>query len=465
MGSTEYDAIIIGGGIAGLSAAWRLRHRTVLVLEADDRVGGRIRSESRGDYWLNFGAHLFGEPDSPVGRLVSEFGLETRPITGDRMGIAYRGKVVSGGRSETFPLRLPLSAGGRVSFARMGLKLRSGVMRLLAEQQVRPNETRAARVERLLAFENRRTFGEFIGPLHPEVDELLRTILERTSSPPEGMSAGYGLSSFSQVWSPYAFGRNLLGGSARLPQAIALELGARVRLKARVTSVRSDADNVEVQWQEAGKHQRARARYAIVAAQANVARSIIGDLPQETAQALDQVRYGPFLSVAVLTRENSPMRWDRNYAIATPGLSFGVMFNQATTLRTGDRRPGGSLMLFRGAAGAAALLDASDQQIRDSFLSDLYRLYPEAKGIAAEAIVQRWPQGAPFASVGRAALQPALTRPLGRIFLAGDYLEFPCMDAAISTGTHAATEIGRSLAQEDERAIAIQPLSTAATPS
>ena len=34
------DAIVIGGGIAGMSAAWRLRHSDVLVLEGSNRIGG-----------------------------------------------------------------------------------------------------------------------------------------------------------------------------------------------------------------------------------------------------------------------------------------------------------------------------------------------------------------------------------------------------------------------------------------
>lgn len=49
------DAIVIGGGIAGMSAAWRLRDTDVIVLEASNRIGGRLRSERRGRYWLNWG--------------------------------------------------------------------------------------------------------------------------------------------------------------------------------------------------------------------------------------------------------------------------------------------------------------------------------------------------------------------------------------------------------------------------
>ncbi len=79
MAGERYDAVIVGAGIAGLTAAWELRDRAILVLEAADRVGGRMRSEPRGPYWLNLGAHLFGGPGSLLDRLIKEVGLETRP--------------------------------------------------------------------------------------------------------------------------------------------------------------------------------------------------------------------------------------------------------------------------------------------------------------------------------------------------------------------------------------------------
>lgn len=439
------DAVIVGAGIGGLSAAWRLRDRDILVLEAGDRPGGRLRSERRGDYWLNFGAHLFGDDTSPAGALVRELGLEARPIPGDRMGIALHGKVVAGGRSETFPLRLPLSLRSRLSFIKMGLKLRSGVLRLLDVQKSVPGERPEARRVRQLSFENGRTLADYVGPLSPDIDLLLRTITERTAADPTEMAAGYGLTSFAQVWSKHSFGRNLHGGSSRLPEAIAGLLGERLQLGAEVLRVEQDGDHVVVEYRQDGQDHRVLARHVIVATQANIARKLLIGIPEETAEALGAIRYGAFLSAAVLTDETGPMPWDSNYAIATPNLSFGVFFNQASTLRIGARRRGGSLMLFRGARGAAELMKLSDDEIAARFLADLEKLFPQARGIVREIKVQRWPQGAPYSFPGRAALQPALTQDLGRIHLAGDYLEFPCMDAAISTASEAAAKVAASL--------------------
>ena len=66
----ERDVVIVGAGIAGLTAALHLRDLSPLVLEAEGRVGGRILSKQRGDLALSVGAHMFPPPDSVVGRMV-----------------------------------------------------------------------------------------------------------------------------------------------------------------------------------------------------------------------------------------------------------------------------------------------------------------------------------------------------------------------------------------------------------
>ena len=78
----QHDVIVIGAGIAGLSAAWDLRDRDVVVLERAHRVGGRIRSETRGDLWLNLGAHVYAGDNSAAGTLMHEVGAEPRDIPG-----------------------------------------------------------------------------------------------------------------------------------------------------------------------------------------------------------------------------------------------------------------------------------------------------------------------------------------------------------------------------------------------
>ena len=54
------DVIVVGGGISGLSLAWKAGQagRSARVLERDSRVGGCLHSERRNDgYWFELGAH------------------------------------------------------------------------------------------------------------------------------------------------------------------------------------------------------------------------------------------------------------------------------------------------------------------------------------------------------------------------------------------------------------------------
>src|SRR3972149_3450009 len=73
---------IVGGGIAGLSAAWRLGTRdsavTVVVLEKAERLGGRIETHPR--FRADHGAHYFLHSDAHLWKLVHELRLDDQVI-------------------------------------------------------------------------------------------------------------------------------------------------------------------------------------------------------------------------------------------------------------------------------------------------------------------------------------------------------------------------------------------------
>jgi oxygen-dependent protoporphyrinogen oxidase len=154
--------------------------------------------------------------------------------------------------------------------------------------------------------------------------------------------------------------------------------------------------------------------------------------------------------MAVETAERGPMPWDDLYALATPKRAFSMLFNIANVLRgrSAERRPGGSLMVYRSAHAGLRLLEQPDHEVVQAFLDSLYAVYPEARGIVKETILLKLPRMLPYVAPGRAALQPALERPLGRIHLAGDYLGGVYADTAISTGQEAARAIRRALQAE-----------------
>jgi oxygen-dependent protoporphyrinogen oxidase len=284
--------------------------------------------------------------------------------------------------------------------------------------------------------------------MHSDVGAIFRAIAERITAEPHEITAGCGAGLFAVVWdSKLTLARNLIGGSGLLPLALARHLGPRVATGASVEEVVPETTRVRIRVRLSDRSQEFSARYVIVATPAHVTHRIVRNLPAETADALARVTYGPFVCGAVLTGESGPVPWDDVYAIATPGKAFNMLFNHANVLRgPGRREPGGSLMVYGGGDSGRRLLEMTDAQIRDAFLHDIYTILPEVKGIVREIIIHRWEYAIPYIAPGRARLQPALERPLGRVLLAGDYLEFPEMEVAAVTGLEAARTARNGLA-------------------
>lgn len=95
-------------------------------------------------------------------------------------------------------------------------------------------------------------------------------------------------------------------------------------------------------------------------------------------------------------------------------------------------------MVYSGARLAERFDATSDDEVASLYEHELTELFPQLRGQIEEALIIRWPRGLPHPRPGRGALQPALTRSLGRVFLAGDYLGTSYVETAVQTGTSAA---------------------------
>ena len=80
----DRSAVIVGGGISGLSAAFFLSQKAaqerfplkITVLEASDRLGGVLRTLSHGDLRMEAGADAFYGGQSDTVDLCRELGLQ-----------------------------------------------------------------------------------------------------------------------------------------------------------------------------------------------------------------------------------------------------------------------------------------------------------------------------------------------------------------------------------------------------
>jgi protoporphyrinogen/coproporphyrinogen III oxidase len=142
---------VVGGGITGLTAAFRLWERgiPVAVYEAGERVGGPIQTIRDDGYLAEFGPNTILETSPKVTTLVRDLGLESRRRDTDPR--ANKNYIVRGGK----PIAVPVS---ELGFLRTPLFSTRAKLRLLAEPFVR----RAAREESLAEFVVRRLGREFL---------------------------------------------------------------------------------------------------------------------------------------------------------------------------------------------------------------------------------------------------------------------------------------------------------------
>ena len=207
------DVVVVGAGFAGLAAAESLRARgaEVIVLEARERVGGRVWSRE-----LDNGALV---------EMGAEFILEGNDVvleTADRLGLGLWDKGIRYGQREP---RNP-SVLDVVRVAAAGAKVR-------AELEALDPAARLSAAELLERVE-----------LAPEEREVLRARVEISSASPAGTVAASDLAGLAAVSAAPSWG--VAGGNQRIAYALAARLGDRVRLGEPVTAVAAAADGVRV---------------------------------------------------------------------------------------------------------------------------------------------------------------------------------------------------------------------------
>ncbi|MFD5119842.1 flavin monoamine oxidase family protein [Streptomyces sp. NPDC058385] len=449
------DVVIVGGGIAGLSAAWRLRHLDTLVLESDHRVGGRIRSEKRGRYFLNWGGHVYAGGDSATSWLLDNTGVDAVPVPGSLSGLHMNGKLLLKGRVETYPFRIPMPLSARVGMLTTGAKVFTKVGKYARIVGRRKGESEAQRQQRVYDFMNDISFKEFIGDIPADAQALFEPTVTRSAGDIDQISAGAGVGYFSLVWNIGAgLSNSIVGGPSTLTESIAAALGDSVQLGAAVHEVVRRKDSVVVRYQQDGIDFEVEARTAVLATPAPITHRIAPDLDADVRDALSKIQYGPYVSAAFLTNESERRPWDDAYGIATPKRSFNVVLNMSNIQHgySRERHPGSSLMTFSPGTLARNLMDMDDEGIRDTYLDDLDQVLPGVASDVTESHIWRLPLGAPYCFPGRGKLQPTLTRRTGRILLAGDYMGSLYTETAIQSGLNAATDVRGLIATDRQTA-------------
>lgn len=433
MAEVDVECIVVGGGISGLAAAYRLRGHSVLVLEGSSRLGGRVRSERRGDYWVNVGAQ-FVAPEGPLGELARLPGVELNPLRGRPM-ININGRQLPANSPFAMMVKAPLSVGARSSLAQFSLRLGRDYKKM-----TRKGADGRAYTDRLDSQSAADVFAVSKGA-RPIVDALSRSWMS------EELDRVSGAHATAYFYLTMGKGSRLdaltypTGGSESVIHATAAALGPRSRVEtgATVRSVRSAGGRVVVEYEIDGQAVSVTARQVIVATQAFAALEFLQGVPADYLDALGAVRYGSFLCAGFFTKETERQTWDDYPFITTPGRPFQAIFNQASVLRTTEaRRPGGALSVYAGGNSARDFMDASDEELISHWGPELADVLGTTTSLFDSYVFHRWPRAMPYWAPGsRSSARILRKSPSSQIHLAGDYLGYPGMPTGAFSGDNA----------------------------
>ena len=370
----QHDTIVVGAGVAGLTAARLLASegQRVVVLEARDRIGGRVVTDRTGGFVTDLGASwIHGVDDSPVAAAAAAFGMPTLEHT------------VGSYQPDSRPIAYFDPAGGRMTdaaarrFADDIHTLDRTLLDVVAASG--PRDSYRDVTERALALqdwdaERRQRVREF---LQHRTEEQYGAWIEDL--------AAHGLDDDTVDGDEVVFPE----GYDRLPAALAE--GLDVRLEHVVSRVRWGSGGVEVST----THGDIAAAAVVVTVPVGVLRSaefvIEPPLPDPVAGALSRLTMNAFEKVFL----RFPARfWDEDvYAIRQQGPE-GDWWHSWYDLTGVDGVP--TLLTFAAGPAAVATRNWSDERIAASALAQLRRLYGDRVGAPVAVQVTRW-QADPFA--------------------------------------------------------------------
>ena len=241
--------MIIGAGGSGLMAAYRLTEagHDVLVLEARDRVGGRLRSEDHNGEFFEIGGQWVSPDQTALKSLLDELGLETFPRSREGSSL-YVDRAGDARRFDGVDLPVAPQTNKAIDALIDELDALAAAM-----DPDRPWEhPQAAELDRV-TFEHwleqrcddreaRDNIALYIGP-------AMLTKPAHTFSALQAVLMAASAGSFSHlVDADFILDRRVVGGLASVPAELARRLGDRVRLGADVTLVewREDGATVHV---------------------------------------------------------------------------------------------------------------------------------------------------------------------------------------------------------------------------
>ena len=243
----HYDHIVIGAGYAGLTATRELVRagKNVLLLEARDRIGGRVYTRTFDEgFYLDIGGAWVGPTQDKIYALAKEFGVETfKTYDTGKSTMYYKGKLK---RYNGIIPPLPVGSLLSIDFAIKKLNKLSRTVNLS-----RPWETPDAAywdsmtldtwMRQQMSFETARTMfriaAEAIWACHPNEISMLHAIFYTKSG--QNVDVLMNVKDGAQE-------ERLVGGAMEPALRLAATFQDKIRLNSAVESITQDGNKVIV---------------------------------------------------------------------------------------------------------------------------------------------------------------------------------------------------------------------------
>ncbi len=402
----QRDVIIVGGGISGLTAAWRLRGMNFQLLEKEHHWGGNAYLEEYHGQAFATGS-AYGFKSDNAADLSKEIGIQILPVD-DPDGLILNGEFVPHAWRSGLD-HLPYSTAVRESFR----KFKREMMKVDLKKRVK--ELDAIPLTDLLKgyAPELRAWWDTYGP-------------SNWGAKSPDTSAWVALGDFQEFAADEPDDRATFAGglgaiSKKLSELLASSHRDHMLADATVIAVEQDNSSVSVTYSQQGEIKQVRGKTAIMATPKFITSKIVAGLPDAQLAAMKKIRYAPYPVINMIF--DKPV-FNGGYDTWCPGNTFTdvVVADWVIRNQPGYRQKNNILTFYTplGESDRYKLLqDASCQAIAASVLRDWQKLMPKFNVDPIEIHMYR--RGHPMFMATPGAytqLMPAVRQPLGRIFFA-----------------------------------------------